>query len=218
MSLIGYLVVDPPGPHLKTTEMESLIAKGNNVAPLKRKRSMHDGKAGGTSSSGFKSHSKNFTPGSSSSSDPQHVKSSSGAKKSDADATLLSVSRSVRSSASGPASKSSANRHIKDLKLRAHLNSLDAHAKESRGLAKDTSDLLLNATSADAGFMAAEDVMERTWRIDQDYIVKNAGAAVAGQRKEWLLDGGPYRSRYTRNGRCVLSISLLSCPPELDEL
>lgn len=184
--------------------MDSLIAKGNNVAPLKRKRSMHDGKAGGTSSSGFNSHAKNSTPGPSFSSGPKNAKSSTAGKKSETDPTLLSVSRSVRSSASGPASKSSANRHIKDLKLRAHLNSLDAHAKESRDLAKDTSDLLLNATSADAGFMAADDVMERTWRIGQDDIVKNSGIAVSGQRKEWLLDGGPYRSRYTRNGRCVV--------------
>lgn len=81
------------------------------------------------------------------------------------------------------------------------MNTLDAYAKESRELAKDASELLLDATSADAGFMEADDVMERTWRIDQDEILKNAGAAVASQRKEWLLDGGPYRSHYTRNGR-----------------
>lgn len=113
----------------------------------------------------------------------------------------LKQKRKARPSATGPASKSSTNRHIKDLKLRSHLNSIDAHTKESRALAKDANELLLNATSADAGFIAAEGPMERTWRVDQGEILKNVGEAVATQRKEWVLDGGPYRCRYTRNGR-----------------
>lgn len=181
--------------------MDVLISKGNNVAPLKRKRSLRSVNNGGTagpSSSGPASRSKISRDPSSSQS-----KSLITTKKPTEDAILLSVTGSVRASALGPASKSSSNRHIKDLKLRAHLNTLDAHAKESRELAKDASELLLKATTADAGFLTAEDFMERTWRIDQDEIVKSAGAAVASQRKEWLLDGGPYRSRYTRNGRQV---------------
>ncbi|KAF8305544.1 BING4CT-domain-containing protein [Clavulina sp. PMI_390] len=184
--------------------MESLIATANRVAPLKRKRGARDSggsKFGGTSSSGALSSLKKAGETSSTGSKSKSQKNGSREKKEQDDPTLHSVSTSIRSSAAGPASKSASNRHIKDLKLRAHLNSLDSHAKESRALAKDTSDLLLNVTAADAGFIAAEDVMERTWRVGQEEIVKNVGVASASQRREWVLDGGPYRSRYTRNGR-----------------
>lgn len=51
--------------------------------------------------------------------------------------------------------------------------------------------------------MEVEGEMEKTWRIGQDEIVKAAGQEAARGRKEWTLDGGPYRSRYTRNGRWV---------------
>ena len=46
-----------------------------------------------------------------------------------------------------------------------------------------------------------EDEMERTWRVGQDEVVKASGQEAARGRREWTLDGGPYRSRYTRNGR-----------------
>jgi U3 small nucleolar RNA-associated protein 7 len=178
--------------------MNALIVKGNSVAPLKRKRGssgVRDSSKGGLSSSKTASNSK-ASKGASS-----FKPKSSEAKKQNEDKTLLSVAASALPPATGPASKSSTNRHIKDLKLRSHLNYLEAHAKESRELAKDTSELLLNATSADAGLMVAEDPMERTWRVGQDEILQNVGEAVASQRKEWVLDGGPYRCRYTRNGR-----------------
>jgi len=58
-------------------------------------------------------------------------------------------------------------------------------------------------TGGDAGRVEAEGEMERTWRVDQDEIVRSVGVEVATQRKEWALDGGPYRCRYTRNGRFV---------------
>lgn len=56
--------------------------------------------------------------------------------------------------------------------------------------------------------MQVEGEMDRTWRISQDEIVKQVGAEAAKGRKEMVLDGGPYRSRYSRNGRCVGPIYL----------
>jgi len=179
--------------------MDALIAQGNSVAPLKRKRGSigsHDIGKGGASSSKAGSGSK----GSKGAPSPKPKKPTE-SKKQNEDKTLLSVAASARLSTTGPASKSSTNRHIKDLRLRSYLNSLEAHAKDSRELVKDTSELLLDATSADAGLMVAEGPMERTWRVDQEEIIKNVGQAVASQRREWVLDGGPYRCRYTRNGR-----------------
>ena len=177
------------------------MAKGNSVAPLKRKRGSiggHNTGKGGASSS--KAGSGSSLKGSKGAPWSKPTKPTE-AKKQNEDKTLLSVAASARPSATGPASKSSTNRHIKDLRLRSHLNSLDAHAKNSRELAKDTNELLLDATSADAGLMVAEGPMERTWRVDQEEILRNVGQAVASQRREWVLDGGPYRCRYTRNGR-----------------
>ena len=52
--------------------------------------------------------------------------------------------------------------------------------------------------------MKAEGELEKTWRTGQDEIVKAAGQEAARGRKEWKLEGGPYRSRYTRNGRYFL--------------
>lgn len=51
--------------------------------------------------------------------------------------------------------------------------------------------------------MEAEGEMDRTWRVGQKDIVGSTGQEAARGRKEWKLDGGPYRSRYTRNGRYV---------------
>lgn len=177
--------------------MNSLIAKGNNVAPLKRKRS----------TGGSHPPTSGHPPLSSSTSTRPPVKPSSSSSSKTAkhqdDATLLSISSSVRSSKNGRASKSSSNKHVSDLKLRAHLNSLDTQTKESRALAKETSELLLDSSAPDAGFILADDDggMEKTWRVDQEEIVKSVGEAAAGMRREWVLDGGPYRCRYTRNGR-----------------
>ena len=55
----------------------------------------------------------------------------------------------------------------------------------------------------EAGTMEAEGEMDRTWRVGQKDIVGSTGQEAARGRKEWKLDGGPYRSRYTRNGRYV---------------
>ncbi|KAF9010004.1 WD40-repeat-containing domain protein [Cyathus striatus] len=69
-------------------------------------------------------------------------------------------------------------------------------AARAKALVEET-DLMMD----DAGRMEVEGEMERTWRIGQDEIVKIAGQEASKGRREWKLDGGPYRSRYTRNGR-----------------
>ena len=48
-----------------------------------------------------------------------------------------------------------------------------------------------------------ENEMEKTWRVSQDEVVRGTGQEAAKGRQEWTLDGGPYRSRYLRNGRFV---------------
>ncbi|KAI0293494.1 BING4CT-domain-containing protein [Multifurca ochricompacta] len=51
--------------------------------------------------------------------------------------------------------------------------------------------------------MEVEGDMDRTWRISQDEIVNSIGVEAARGRKELALDGGPYRVKYTRNGRHI---------------
>ncbi|KAF5346511.1 hypothetical protein D9756_010056 [Leucocoprinus leucothites] len=45
--------------------------------------------------------------------------------------------------------------------------------------------------------------MDRTWRAGQIEVVKVAEQEVAKEREELRLDGGPYRTRYMRNGRIL---------------
>jgi U3 small nucleolar RNA-associated protein 7 len=89
------------------------------------------------------------------------------------------------------------HKHVKDLKLRTKLNRQAAHAARSKTLVEDA-ELLL---TSEAGQMQVETELERTWRIGQADIVQSAGQEAAKGRRELKLDGGPYRSRYSRNGR-----------------
>lgn len=90
--------------------------------------------------------------------------------------------------------------HIPNKKLRSQLTRQSVHSARSKALLKDA-ELLLND---EAGTMEADGEMERTWRVGQDEVVAAAGQEAARGRKEWVLDGGPYKTRYTRNGRYVL--------------
>ena len=120
------------------------------------------------------------------------------------DRTVVSVTqntslpRSLRPS-SPPPENAPKHAHIKDLKLRTQLNRQAAHAARTKTLLEDAALLL----TGDAGVVRAEGDMEKTWRVSQDEIVRRAGQEAATGRQEWRLDGGPYRSRYSRNGRCV---------------
>ena len=93
--------------------------------------------------------------------------------------------------------------HISDKKLRAELSRQSAHSARSKALLEDAAFLLEHEES---GTMEVEGELEKTWRVGQDEISKSAGQAAAKGRREWKLDGGPYRSRYARNGRYMRPI------------
>ncbi|KAG8908763.1 Small subunit (SSU) processome component [Tulasnella sp. 403] len=76
-------------------------------------------------------------------------------------------------------------------------------AAESRWQ-EDTKEAVLDAEilkTNDGGQLVPEGPLERTWKVTQSEVVKNIGEEQSKYRREWKLDGGPYRSRYTRNGR-----------------
>lgn len=116
------------------------------------------------------------------------------------DPTLVSISSSTRLPSTS-ASKAKGNRQVKDLKLRSHLNRLAEHATLAKTLVEDA-ELLM---TGEKGRMQAEGGIEKTWRVEQDEIIQSVGVEAATQRKEWKLDGGSYRARYSRNGRSVSS-------------
>ena len=87
--------------------------------------------------------------------------------------------------------------HIANKKLRTTLQRQSANTARSKGLLRDAELLLPN----EAGQMEVEGDMDRTWRISQDEIVGSISVEAGRGRKEFALDGGPYRARYTRSGR-----------------
>jgi U3 small nucleolar RNA-associated protein 7 len=89
--------------------------------------------------------------------------------------------------------------HIANKKLRTvtTLQRQSTNTERGKALLRDAELLLPNS----AGKMEMEEVMDRSWRISQDEIVDYIGIEAARGRKELILDGGPYRARYTRNGR-----------------
>ena len=93
--------------------------------------------------------------------------------------------------------------HISDKKLRAELSRQSAHGARSKVLLEDAAFLLEHEES---GVMEVEGELEKTWRVGQDEVIESAGQEAAKGRREWKLDGGPYRSRYTRNGRYMRPI------------
>ncbi|KAI5981534.1 BING4CT-domain-containing protein [Pisolithus albus] len=152
--------------------MDSLISKGNAIKPLNKKRKRGD------------TEKRTTKPPPSS------------------DLTAASISRttslpkSLRPT-SPPPGQASKHAHIKDLKLRTHLNRQASNAARAKALLRDAELLLTN----DAGTIQVENELERTWRIGQKEIAEDVSLEAAKGRQEWKLDGGPYRSRYTRNGR-----------------
>jgi U3 small nucleolar RNA-associated protein 7 len=121
-------------------------------------------------------------------------------------ASLASASASVLASES-----SNSHKHIKDRKLRAQLLSQSTHARLTKSLNAEVEDPLFDITNeledSEAGVntvgvgIVVEGDLERTWRVSQDEIVKSVGGEAGKLRREVKLDGGPYRVRYTRNGR-----------------
>jgi U3 small nucleolar RNA-associated protein 7 len=90
--------------------------------------------------------------------------------------------------------------HIANKKLRTTLHRQSAQAARAKALIEDA-ELLKQGSE---GLMQVEDALERTWRVGQVHIAESAGSEAAKGRREWRLDGGPYRCKYTRNGRLVI--------------
>ncbi|TFK32296.1 BING4CT-domain-containing protein [Crucibulum laeve] len=154
--------------------MDSLIAKADAIASVGKKRKIY------------------------------HASSSKGSKKHDttSDTTFHSVMKHTtvpKSFQNLPAKGDTPTySHIANKKLRSELHRHTAQTARAQALLEEAEEMLL---VDDAGRMEVEGEMEKTWRVGQNEIVKAAGLEAAKGRKEWKLDGGPYRSRYTRNGR-----------------
>ena len=98
--------------------------------------------------------------------------------------------------------------HIKNKHLRLELDRRAEHAARAKALREDAV-LLTEAVGAEAGKLEAEGDMERTWRVTQAELARAVGGEAARQQKEYILDGGPYRCRYTRNGRHLAIVGRL---------
>jgi U3 small nucleolar RNA-associated protein 7 len=97
--------------------------------------------------------------------------------------------------------------HIRDKKLKAKLHSQVAQASQAKALRQDATTWLAGEPG---GKMQVETELERTWRTTQTEIVEAVGSDIATGRREWKWDLGPYRVRYSRNGRCVLSRTIIT--------
>lgn len=156
--------------------MDALFAKADAIRPYKKRKFNND-----------RSHSK------------KHARK----EKVELDSTAKSVlhhtflPKSLRPG-SPPPNEANKYSHVSDKKLRAVLSRQSAHSTRSKALLEDAAFLLEHEES---GTMEVEGELERTWRVRQDEIVESTGQEAAKGRREWKLDGGPYRSRYTRNGR-----------------
>lgn len=167
--------------------MDSLFAKADAIKPVaKRRRTSHEPSKGNP-----------------------NAHENPGKKKAEHDYTARSVVKhtSVPKSLLPTPNEPSIDNlpkysHIANKKLRGELQRQTAHNARVKALVDESADMLL---VEDAGKIEVEGAMERTWRVGQSEIVQAAGQEAAKGRKELRLDGGPYRVRYTRNGRCVMT-------------
>ncbi|EKM53187.1 uncharacterized protein PHACADRAFT_98393 [Phanerochaete carnosa HHB-10118-sp] len=156
--------------------MDSLLAKADAIRPAPKRRKIDK--------------------------DGHHKPSGSKQAENSHDKTLNSVARhtalppSLRLTSPPPEGVKKYN-HIANKKLRTQLTRQSTLAARQKALLKDA-ELLL---TEEAGMIEAEGELEKTWRVGQSEVVQAAGQEAAKGRKEWVLDGGPYLSRYTRNGR-----------------
>ena len=161
--------------------MDALFAKADSVRPYKKRKFNDD-----------VSRSKKYT----------------GKGEVELDSTTKSVlhhtylPKSLRPGSRSP-NEAKKYSHIPDKKLRAELSRQSAHNVRSKALLEDAAFLLEHEES---GTMEVEGELEKTWRVGQEEIVQSTGQEAAKGRREWKLDGGPYRSRYTRNGRYMRPI------------
>ncbi|KAK7457051.1 putative U3 small nucleolar RNA-associated protein 7 [Stygiomarasmius scandens] len=151
--------------------MDALIAKGNAIQPL--------------------SNEKQKKPKAGPSKPPQDDHTLNSVAK------RTSLPKSFQNLKTLPDGAVPKHKHIANKKLRAELVRNSEHIATSKALLEDADMLLME----DGGKMEVEGEMERTWRVGQSEIQETAGQEAARGRKEWKLEGGPYRLRYTRNGR-----------------
>lgn len=167
-----------PGPNhpVLRPPMDALLAKADAIRPYKKRKFSGNG-----------SDPKNYT----------------GKKEAELDPTIQSVlhrtslPKSLRPGLPPPEGTRECS-HVSDKKLRAELSRQSALSARSKVLLEDAAFLLEHE---EPGTMEVEGELERTWRVGQGEITESAGQEAAKGRREWKLDGGPYRSRYTRNGR-----------------
>ena len=154
--------------------MNALISKADSIKPVSKKRKITQPKA--------------------SSSSPK--KSTTSDKTANSIAVYTVTPKSLRDK-NEISEEDPKNKRIANKKLRTQLNRQSAQTARAKALAEDAEMLLME----DHGGMQVESEMERTWRVGQSEIVQVTGQEAAKGRREVKLDGGPYRTRYTRNGR-----------------
>ena len=172
--------------------MDSLISKANNAD---RRRRSTNAKAGPSKSN------ENQQPNASSS------------KATPESATLASIDRRTQlprtlKPAEPLPEGTKTHGHIKNKKLRLELDRRAEHAARAKALREDAA-FLTEAVGADSGKVEAEGELERTWRMTQAELADAVGGEAARQQKEYRLDAGPYRCRYTRNGRHLAIVGKL---------
>lgn len=162
--------------------MDSLFAKADAIQPLGKKR-----KAAHSSKSA--SSSKSTKP---SGKDADDHTLSSIVKR-------TSTPKSLRIPEPSDASQVKKYSHIANKKLRTELVRQSTHNAQAKEMLADAEMLSMG----ERGMLEVENEMEKTWRVGQSEIASSAGGEAAKGKQEWKLDGGPYKSRYTKNGRLV---------------
>lgn len=176
LELVNFSSGQGPNHPVLCPPMDALFAKADAIGPYKKRKFNRNG------------------------SDPRKH---TGKKEPELDSTAQSVlhrtslPKSLRPG-SPPPEETRKYSHVSDKKLRAELSRQSALSARSKALLEDAAFLLEHEES---GTMEVEGELERTWRVGQDEINESAGQEAAKGRREWKLDGGPYRSRYSRNGR-----------------
>ena len=90
---------------------------------------------------------------------------------------------------------------VRDKKLRGNLTALENKYKDATLKAKDAEILLENQS----GYLEPEGDLEKTYKVRQDEIRRDAAIETAKKGFELKLEGlGPYTIDYTRNGRGLL--------------
>ncbi|TFL07733.1 WD40-repeat-containing domain protein [Pterulicium gracile] len=160
--------------------MDSLFAKADAIQPLgKKRKAVHSSKSA--------SSSKSTKP---SGKDADDHTLSSIVKR-------TSTPKSLRIPEPSDASQVKKYSHIANKKLRTELVRQSTHNAQAKEMLADAEMLSMG----ERGMLEVENEMEKTWRVGQSEIASSAGGEAAKGKQEWKLDGGPYKSRYTKNGR-----------------